>query len=447
MDGWRRAMGRLQGEMAILGVLRKGREVVRREFGGAGEVGVVRAFLERVGGKVRECLERDVARRKAKLDDVFWKEVTVGADGTVFKAAKERAAAWLRQFEAARAEVESKLDDAGIGFGPSGRVGVEKVGVLVAASAGVAGLVSCQQHGFVWAADVGALLSCMVKAFRAVEKLGGREFGPPAELNERFLAGVEETFDAVESVMNWSFAALSDKVLGSLQKSSGLEENGEVGNTVPQKSRSLRFEEPEKSHAVGEEDKDVGKERGTISGGTGDGDGSGSARGGGGSGNAGGVGSGGLGSGQSGQGRRKPRHARMKSSPDALLHLNAHLDDESEFGMTETEVDKELDREIERSDGVGVANAKGLGDKMGGANGRCRLVESGGRGEELRAVPEGGILEYEDENEEVDPDDDEIIVHKDVDDEEKEEEEEEERPKKMAHPSHVRSMSVDEIPF
>lgn len=447
MGGWRRAMGRLQGELAILGVLRNGSERVQREFGRGGEMGMVGGFLKRVADRVSECLERDVGKRKKKLDSVFWSEVTADADGTVFKAAKERAAVWLRQFEAARAEVESRLDDAGIGFGPSGRVGVEKVGVLVAASAGVAGLVSCQQQGFVWAKDVGELLGCMVTAFWTVEKMGGREFRPPSDLKQRFLSGVEETFSAVEGVVNWSFTALSDKVLGSLEKSSGMEENGGVGNTVPQKSR-LRFEEPEKSHGVGEEHKDVGQVRAAVSGGIGDGDDSGTGGVGSRGSSGGGGGTGGLGSGQSGQGRRKPRHARMKSSPDALLHLNAHLDDDDEYGMTETELDKESDREIEKSDGVAVPKVKGLGVKMGGENGRCRLGEGGGRGEELAAVPEGGILEFEeDEQEEVDPDDDEIIVHEDVDDEEEEQEEEEERPKKMAHPSHVRSMSVDGIPF
>lgn len=406
MDAWRRAMARLQGEMAIVTVLKKALKAVETQLRCEDDLQMlenVEEFYKAVRDAVSECIVKDVERRKEVLNEAYWVDVTSGADSTVFAAAKSRAQLWLSQFEASRSEVESQLDDAGIGFGPSARVSEDKFSVLVAASAGVAALVSCHQHAFSWSKDVGNLLSSMVWAFHSLERVSSGEMGPPKALKKNFLTGVEDTFAAIDDVVNWSFASLHDKVLGSLEKSIG-SGNASEGNTLPQKSRFLRFEEPPKADLKEGDNAD--------------------------------------GTSTPAQSRRKPRHARMKSSPDALLHLNAHMDD---YPISETDVDRELDREIDTGDDRSSSQVVSPTAELFDQNGTCEAVDgedSTGnvrlRGEdELRTVPEGSPLDFDEDEE--DPDDDEIIVHDNIGDAA--------RPKKVGHTSHVRSMSVDGIPF
>lgn len=406
MDVWRRAMARLQGEMAIMLVLKKALKAVETDLRSDDDAHTfedVAQFYSAVRDVVSESLMIDVEKRKGMLNEKHWVDVTSRADSTVFASAKSRAQMWLSQFEASRSEVESQLDDAGIGFGPSARVMEDKFSVLVAASAGVAALVSCHQHAFSWSKDVGNLLSSMVLAFHSLERVSGGAMGPPEALKKNFFRGVEETFDAIDVVVNWSFASLHDKVLGSLEKSIGCT-NAHEGNTIPQKPKSLRFEEPPKSDIKG--------------------------------------GDGADGTGAPAQSRRKPRHARMKSSPDALLHLNAHMDD---YPVAETDMDRELDREIETGEDKSNLQVAYPTTDSYDPNGTCEGADGEGSGEgmgqrgeeELCTVPEGSQLEYNEEEE--DADDHEIIVRDDVEDAAK--------PKKTSHTSHVRSMSVDGIPF
>lgn len=406
MDAWRRAMARLQGEMAIVIVLKKALKAVEIQLRSEEDLHMhenVEEFYKAVRDAVSDCIVKDVERRKEVLNKTYWVDVTLGADSTVFAAAKSNAQLWLSQFEAARSEVESQLDDAGIGFGPAARVLEDKFSVLVAASAGVAALVSRHQHAFSWSKHVGNLLSSMMLAFHSLERVSCSEMGPPEALKKSFLKGVEDTFAAIDDIVNWSFASLHEKVLGSLEKSIGFG-NASEGNTLPQKSKLLRFEEPPKTDLKDGDSTD--------------------------------------GIGTPAQSRRKPRHARMKSSPDALLHLNAHMDD---YPITETDVDRELDREIdtgeEKSNLQIVSPTTESFDQNGtyeAVDGESNTGELSPRGEdELRTVPEGSPLEYDEDEE--DPDDDEIIVHDNVEDAA--------RPKKVGHTSRVRSMSVDGIPF
>lgn len=408
MDAWRRAMARLQGEMAIVVVLTTALDKVDKEL----RCEPVSAFLElehfysAMRETVKEYISKDVEARKALLSSRHWVDVTTGADSTVFEAAKSRAELWLSQFEASRSEVESQLDDAGIGFGPSARVLEDKFSVLVSASAGVAALVSCHQHAFCWARDVAILLSSMVTAFHALERMSSSDLGPPGTLKKTFFKGVEDAFASIDNVVNWSFASLHDKVLGSLEKSTV--GDSEVGNTQPQKPRLLRFEEPPKTPV--KDGESVDDETAQP------------------------------------QSRRKPRHARMKSSPDALLHLNAHFDDYSD---SETELDREIDREIESSEeregetGSQVPSPTKTSPIPENTNDAEETSDSNEamwkRSEdELPVVYEGEPLEYN--GDEEDPDDHEIIVHEDN-------LEDAAKPKKVNHTSHVRSMSVDGIPF
>lgn len=418
MDEWRRAVARLQGEMALIVILQQAFDEVSTLLNPpTGSVFIeLDTFYVTVQQKIKDCITEDLEKRTEKLRSENWQQVTAGADKTVFKAAQDRAEMWISQFESSKREIESQLDDAGIGFGPSARVSDNKFPVLVSASARVAALVSCHQHAFTWAKETTSLLHCMVAAFESLEKVGDGSLAASPGLRKKFFQGLNGAFRAIDTVVNWSFSPLHDKVMGSLEKST----NGmnDEGTTQPPKVRQLRFTVPVETSS-----KDDGSNDGGMT---------------------------------PSQGRRKPRHARMKSSPDALLHLNANF---SEFPDVDGEGDASgsFDREgdyIEEKDSE-TTNSHGEESTT-----TTQTVSSPPptetttlttsevtevspkpiEKEELPVVYEGKLLENAEEDEgEEDEDDKDIIIHEDLEDSSK--------PKKVNHSSHIRSMSVDGIPF
>lgn len=407
MDIWRRSVAGLQAKMALILVLENSLASVDTHFPTAPSDAYfpeLNAFCASMRETIRKFISADIATRLDKLSTHYWPGVTRGAHSTVFEAARSRAQLWITQFESSRQQVEAQLDDAGIGFGPSARVSEDKFSVLVSTSAAVAGLVSCHQHAFSWAKHAAKLLNCMVSAFQCLEKAGKGHLGPTEALRTDFYFGLDATFGAIDEVVDWSFSALHDKVLGSLEKSST--DSLHVGNTQP-KIRLLRFEEPPRTPSKERELSDNGNAA-------------------------------------VGASRRKPRHARMKSSPDALLHLNAHFDDYSD---EEVDQGRAVDREIDYNEDHGSEQNSGADNvtkceanpsQNGGVDGTCGKGSCQKRGDdELPVVYEGQPLEYGGDDE--DDDDRDIIVHEDVEDSAK--------PKKMGHTSHIRSMSVDGIPF
>ncbi len=159
----------------------------------------------------------------------------------------------------------------------------------------------------------------------------------------------------------------------------------------------------------------------------------------------------------------------MKSSPDELLHLNAHLEVPRQGGDREADA-RDVNGDPSLEDQDSSANGDELSPNKGSSmsntserhsppaaltSGRnpsadepfidafsSDLMKGHRRGasareEHLAVVYEGKLLEYEGDDE--DDDDRHIVVHEDV--------EESTGPKKVNHPSHVRSMSVDGIPF
>lgn len=403
MDAWRRAVARLQGHMALIVVLDKALIAADHTFECPPNLTFthLKPFYDAVREAIKTHINSDLQERKRTLGSQHWTSVTKGADTTVFEAARVRAQSWLAQFEASRLEVESQLDDAGIGFGPSARVSESKFSVLVSASARVAALVSCHQHSFTWAKETTRLLTSMITAFRCLEKVGDGLLAPPAELRSTFFAGLEGAISAIDNVVNWSFASLHDKVLGSLEKSSSVTPT--AGDTLPPlKPKQLRFEEPPKV-IIHEPD-------------------------------------GGIAGSAPVQSRRKPRHARMKSSPDALLHLNAHFDDYSD---EDAEADRVVDREIECNEDRDSEQASFVGSTSNVDSDRSQGGSDADANEDKVGVPQVEELPVVYENQEYgeddeDDDDRDIIVHEDM---------EESKPKKVNHTSHIRSMSVDGIPF
>lgn len=380
MDIWRRAVARLQGEMAIVLVLTNAQRALNTDFRSPVDDNFheLSVFYVTVRDAVQAYISNDLAARRYDLAEVFWPAVLEGADNTVFAAARSRASMWLSQFESACRDVETQLDDAGIGFGPPARVSNDKFSVLVSASAGVAALVSCHQHSFTWANDTARLLSSMVTAFRCLERVAGRTLIPSEHLRTTFFGGLDGAFAAIDEVVNWSFSSLHDKVLGSLEKSCSTDK--QVGDTNPPKVRHLRFEEPPKPPS-----KQTRTDRSGV---------------------------------PPLQNRIKPRHQRMKSSPDALLHLNAPImsDGATSDGTSE---ENNVSREVPNVSGDRKDVSKENGD------------------DDLPVVYEGKPLECDDDDE--DDDDRDIIVHENADDSTK--------THRKLGPSHMRSMSVDGIPF
>lgn len=436
MDAWRRTIARLQGEMALIVVLKKSLSSADEELTVDREArfAELEEFFSGVRQAVHKHIEGDVAARIDRLNAVYWADVAQGAETTVYQATRERAGQWIGQFESGRGDVERQLDDAGIGFGPSARVSADKMDVLLSASAGVAGLVSCQQHALKWASDTAVVLSCMVSAVRCLQDVDEGRLGPTQEVCRKILSGHDAALDALDEVGGWSFGDLQDKVVGSLAKSAGeVDMTGEVEiENVAPKTRHLRFEEPPKT-PVGDSE---GGENGMS------------------------------------MNRRKPRHARMKSSPDALLHLNARFDDYSD---EDSEMERNVDREIEfndekddETDDDVHATGDESGDEDSSAEGGmvknevlvvgsgdsegvtmvvqmhvgkvdAKVKTEGGDGDEDGDYDGQSVVEYADDEDDDDADDRDIIVHDVVEDEAK--------PKKVSHSSHMRSMSVDGIPF
>lgn len=404
MDAWRRAVARLQGELALISVLNNAIEKVEIELCCEEDsFRPVENFFTAVQQAVCKHMEADVAARTNRLKAVFWADVVVGAETTVLQAIRDYAEYWMRQFANAQTDVERQLDEAGIGFGPSARVNKEKFPILLSASAGIAALVSCQQRGFAWAGETSKILTAMVEAVHCLESAADGQLGPSADLKAKFYDGIGGAFSSIDEVVEWSFESLCSKVLGSLEKSCG-QISAETEDPVVQRPRALRFEEPPKTPVA---DRETGE------------------------------------NGQSSVNRRKMRHVRMKSSPDALLHLNARMDDYSD---DETEVDRDVDREIEFSDekddqaedsninvSIEIVETRKpvvLGNSVLGTDCVTVPVEA----DSLSAVGDSKGLVDDDDDE---ADDRDIIVHDDdsVDD----------GPRKVH--SHIRSMSVDGIPF
>lgn len=403
MDAWRRAVARLQGEMVLISVLSKHMDNVEVELTSESNnfVKPIQEFYTTVQNSIRKHIDADIAARTNRLKAVYWADVVVGAETTVLQATRDHAEHWKRQFDAAQAEVERHLDEAGIGFGPSACVSENNFSTLLAASAAVAALLSCRQRAFSWAGDTAKLLVAMESAIHCLEIDVGGDLGPSPELKSKFFEGVDGAFVVIDEVFEWSSDSLHSKVLESMEKSMS-KGNIEGESLLAQRPRALRFEEPPKTPVV---EKDSGESE------------------------------------PSSVNRRKMRHVRMKSSPDALLHLNARMDDYSDG---EAEVDRNVDREIEftddKDDDSGV---KVMIEYIDGPQSSGEGLEIGlrsdfdtvtGETDRIPIVVEMNGTAGDDDDDEADDRD--IIVHDD---------EKSDEPRKVH--SHIRSMSVDGIPF
>lgn len=314
MDAWGRVFARLQGEVTLISVLNDSMRKAETELCLSDVVPFqpLNDFFDEVRDSVRRHIEADVRARMNRLKAVYWADVIVGAETTVFKATRDQSDHWIGQLDEVRLEIEQKLIDYETDSGNSARAADEKISALIPASSGVASLVYCQERAFTWACETAKLLRVMSDAVRELENVAGDcRVGPSLELSNRFQDGVDRAFTAIDGVLEWSFETLRCKVMDTLVKS--IEKSSAKNDgTDLERPRTLRFEEPPETSAG----RDM-SENDQLSG-----------------------------------SRRKMRHMRMKSSPDALLHLNAQLD-----GYSNREIDpnRSINRDINLDNHAGVA--------------------------------------------------------------------------------------------
>lgn len=410
MDSWRRACARLQGEMAIIVVLESALTTMDDQLAPpTGSSSQLAEFFASVSKIVKARLQSDIEHRNKVLRETWWTHVATADANSIFDAVDARSLEWLGMFQSGLSEVEAQLNNIGLGFGPAARVSTPKVPALVNCSARVAALVSTHTHALDWCNQTTKLLSGMSVAFRALSETHGGLYGPPKHLVESFHNGVDRASVAIVSVQEWSFETVYEKILGSLQKSA---------STSSQKIKGIRFEEPERTEIVRNLSMDSQDEGKTGDGGS--------------------------------QKRRKPRHARMKSSPDELLHLNAHLEvangnrhnlEEIEScGESSDASPQKLKTTIERNSPVSLVtvasdeSSKSVDEVVVAQSCTESKLGEGEHKEELAVVYEEKLLEYEDEE------DRHIVVREDVVEMVPDEDV---NGRKKVH--HARSMSVDGI--
>jgi len=419
MDSWRRACARLQGEMAIIVVL----ETALVSMGGQlaappGSPDQLVQFFASVSSIVKERLKMDIQQRNQALCESWWTHVATSDANSVFEAVETRALAWHGLFQTGLSDVEGQLNNIGLGFGPAARVSADKVPALVNCSAGVAALTSTHNHALDWCKETAKVLTGMSVAFAALSQTHGGTYGPPKHLVESFIEGTNRASDAIFGVQSWSFDPVYEKILGSLEKS--VEAHAGTTESTAPKTKGIRFEEPERMEMVRNlsmESQDGEKSEGGS------------------------------------QKRRKPRHARMKSSPDELLHLGAHLevpnreamngDDAESVESSDTSPQKTPSRTRTSTSPTSLVTCISEGDEVNNSATatEAKIQSEGERKGELAVVYEEKLLEYEEDEEE----DRHIVVREDVDIQVAVAEDESNGRKKPPH--HSRSMSVDGIPF
>lgn len=404
MNEWRKSCARLQGEIAIIVILEEALAALEdglSKFEGC--TAELCNFLGAVSAIVKTGLEADIKQRGEALCETWWAAVATGDATAVFDAVDTRAQVWLALFQDLLSELEGEMNTMGLGLSQSARALPVGVSSLLSASARVAALVSTHRQALDWCQKTSELLTVMSVAFQSLSVMREGSHRPPVTLINSFFSGVSRASDAIAEVHKRSFDLVCSKVLGSLQKSAT------TGVTVP-RQKGIRFEEPEKSGTVRFAAKEGGDDK------------------------------------SDNQRRRKPRHARMKSSPDELLHLNAHMEaprdidfsnsgDIDANGHADDESPNKSSNASSESENISLPCSL-MSETSGSTVESAATALTNSVGEELPVVYEGKILEQEASDE--DDDDRHIVVHEDV-------VEENVSPKKAK--SHSRSMSVDGIPF
>lgn len=344
------------------------------------------ALFSPLRNRLSRVFSTDISARTSQLQ---WQTLLGPFSSRVFTSIQHESHAFLNRFHALQQRIHSCLDEITL-FDTNSKSTSAKAQQMLNAASAAAGLLTAQQRAFDWALHAAVLLRAVRTSMRSLISFAA-DMSPPDSLVQQFERAVDDAFLQIEKVVVYASDSLAKRVLCSLEK------NATAGK------RSLRFEEPPKQQ-------------------------------------------------RSPNGRRKPRHARMKSSPDALLHLNAHFDDSDDNGAdiqspkqpeTPTANTKSLDCDDSdvSNDTAKVYEGRTLQHGEESDEARTASASAGVSKEAENVVNNSPVREREGETaqHECNEDDDgEIVIHDCEDD----------KPKKVTtHPSHLRSMSVDGIPF
>lgn len=296
MDAWRRACARLQGQVAIVVVLERAAASITNSLAApAGSSECVVAFFDEVQRCVLDEIMSDVSARRAALTEKWWPSVADTEARKVVSAVEERAAGFLSVMQRAVCEVDASLSNMGLAFGPPQRVPDDRFQPLMRCSAGVAATIAAHENALNWCEATSRTITGMTVAFRALATTREGRYKPGADAVAQFEKGISAAAAAVRQVQEWEANAVLSKVVACVQKSAS---PAPTPNDTP-KHKGIRFEEPPATTAAAASTDSIAPDDDPAI-----------------------------------QKRRKPRHARMKSSPDELLHLNAHQADADEGNTT-----------------------------------------------------------------------------------------------------------------
>lgn len=313
MRPWREALAGLNAGLVGVGVLREG--VVDIGSGGAGEGDDTGGqFLREVRALVVDAIEEDIQARSKVLREELWGRLSLEAGGQIYGAVGRRARRRLEALEKSKARVDADFRALGVSIAKGGCLAEGKQGEMLAVVRTLEALVDEHVDALDKAEAASGQLGVLLTSMRAsgVASVAAGVV-PPNKALQEFYVTITSAFAALDELRAWSLAGVSGKVMAVLQKS-----------TAPKK-KSIRFVEPEGMELAVQSGSGVRAE--TVASFVGDTVGSGIEI------DSPGAMSPGGPLTPSGSGKRhKPRHARMKSSPDELLLFNARLDASDEDG-------------------------------------------------------------------------------------------------------------------
>jgi hypothetical protein len=301
-------------------------------------------FISGAYNLVSARLSADISDRSAVLSAKTWPALAQDIAETICTTVAHRAAYRIGKLESQSAKIDDQLMSMGLGFGPAVHVAPAKHASLLVVGDLVERLVEEHLRAMAAAEAATAQLDTLLTCVRSIGVASvSASVVPPSKALQAFYESITSAFAALDDIRSWSCAPLHSKVMGCFSKS-----------LVP-KLRTLRFEEPMKTvSGIGVAacaGQDGSRNVSKSSGGIGETDNLNSSyrvidgvrvsdsEAAPGATDAGGSTSGaavasspagrvpGAGPGSGGKRLHKPRHARMKSSPDELLHLHSRLDD------------------------------------------------------------------------------------------------------------------------
>lgn len=264
-------------------------------------------FLVNVYTLVSDELERDIAERTKVVQDDLWPELVLTASAAMCDRVKERSAARVRRLDELRSDADALLNRAESAT-PAGEDSATESTVKGDTEIvdSVKAVIAEHEKSVAAARSASQDLHTMLDSLRALGVAClNVDVVPPKAVLVQFSVKITTAFSALDGIHDWSPAAVHGRAEARIRRFIGV------------KPKIIRFEVP--SSAESKETstapaQDAGKTEGQSD----------------------------AAAPSAGASRHRPRHVRMKSSPDELLHLHSRLDtsdeDEDLMGVVEPEL-------------------------------------------------------------------------------------------------------------